>query len=144
MAKAQSGHHGTVTHIGLHHSGKFGELTVKHGRKAPRKRDKTSGDLVGGSYDDRPSSNLVIPKHQMGNYHVGQRVAVSAPPVADDGMPDEDEQDDAALQDDDEQQEQAPPAKKKGKPKGKKGRGAAMPKGAARQQLLGVMRGRRG
>lgn len=84
------GHHGTVT--GIHQHGKnFARIEVTHGRRSPRKRG-AAGELS-PSYDDRPSSSIVVPKRMAGLYHMGQHVGVGAAPLTRDAFADQDADD---------------------------------------------------
>lgn len=53
-------------------------LEVTHGKRSSKNPD---GSPRADRYDDRPTSNLVIPKHQAKDFRIGQRVGVGAVPL---------------------------------------------------------------
>lgn len=69
MKRVDTGH---VTSIDAHSDGKHLNVTVKHGRKK-RKSKKEAWQ-----YDDRPTSNFVVPKEHAKKYHIGQRLDIAA------------------------------------------------------------------
>jgi hypothetical protein len=93
MGKRRHVASGRVSHISQHSDGKHINVSIKHGRRAPKKKD-AAGSL-NFQYDDRPESNLIVPKEDAANYHIGQRVDIAATPR----QADVDEDGDADAQD---------------------------------------------
>jgi len=83
-----NGSHGTVTAINQHNNGKHVRIDVAHGRRK-KPKDGSAASMAG--YDDRPTSSIVVPKSQAGQFKIGQRVGVGAVPLQ---GPDTDEMDD--------------------------------------------------
>lgn len=75
-------HSGVVTSIAEHYDApdKFMRVHVKHGPKPKKKRGKGAG--VGGHYDNRPESTIIVPKAHASQYRVGQSVGVGLAPSA--------------------------------------------------------------
>jgi hypothetical protein len=70
--KKRLSHAGTVVSIGAHHSSPDHiELTVAHG---PRKKHKKGQPFP--SYDDRPTSRIMLPKGHASDITIGKRVNV--------------------------------------------------------------------
>jgi hypothetical protein len=84
MSKSTQHHSGVVTGISSHYDGdgKFVRVEVKHGPKPKKKRGQGAG--VGGHYDNRPSSSIVLPKAHASKYHIGQRVGAGITPLSGD------------------------------------------------------------
>ena len=91
------GHHGYVVSIRQHHSRPdYMNLEVAHGRRSSRNPD---GSPRTDSYDDRPTSNLVMPSRMARHFRIGQRVGVGAVPIEgpeNDDMSTDDDADDIA------------------------------------------------
>lgn len=75
-------HSGVVTSIAEHYDApeKFMRVHVKHGPKPKKKKGKGAG--VGGHYDNRPESTIIVPKSHASQYRVGQSVGVGLEPGA--------------------------------------------------------------
>ena len=74
-----NGHHGYVVSIRQHHSRpNYMSLEVAHGKRSSKNPD---GSPRTDSYDDRPTSSLVIPRHQAKHFRIGQRVGLGAVPL---------------------------------------------------------------
>lgn len=68
---------GTIVSMSAHHDGKHVNVTVKHGKKKPKSKDEGTF-----SYDDRPSTDVMLAKEHADQYAVGDRVHVGMSPVA--------------------------------------------------------------
>jgi hypothetical protein len=75
-------HSGVVTSIAEHYDSpdKFMRVHVKHGPKPKKRKGKGAG--VGGHYDNRPESTIIVPKAHASKYRVGQSVGVGLAPHA--------------------------------------------------------------
>lgn len=85
MAKRASmghGDHGEVCSVNQDYSDPDRvRVTLRHGKKKPAKKNKAGAFSMGVGGDDRPTSEISVPKSKAHHYPVGKKVRVAVHPA---------------------------------------------------------------